>query len=433
VKCGGLPPLQLDSAKSIFVGSFVALRTDVRSPQAGSLHSSEHSRAERCSLTEMTRLRISIALVVAVLASSVPLSAERKGLVEALASSPAARKRVARPSELPAKLDALLATHLARPLPGFSVTVMRGDSVIYAKGMGYSNVANSTAVWSESMFQVGSVTKQFTAAAIMRLAEQGKLSVDDEVTKYIPELPTRGNVVRLRHLMNHTSGLPEYTPLLPDPYRPLPLDAMINLIKDKPMQFAPGAGWAYGNTGFYLLAAVIERVSGKSYGAFLRDELTAPLGLLNTGYCGSSPQFTPPSGYLELYSKGAFTSVNAIEPSNAFGAGGLCSTGTDLVRWSKALAGGRVVSTSSYASMTAPTRYGGSGLVGYGYGLSVGSMQGRRAIEHGGSILGFESYLGHLPAEDLTIAVLVNVTIVPGEGIAAKIANDVAALVLAAR
>jgi len=385
-----------------------------------------------CSL--MTRLRTPVLLVAAVLASVLPLSAERR-TAEPLSTSAStsARKRVARPGELAAKIDAILAANLARPLPGFSVTVMRGNSVIYAKGMGYTNIARSTAVWSESMFQVGSVTKQFTAAGIMRLAEQGKLRVDDEVTKYIPELPTRGGVITLRHLLNHTSGLPEYTPYLPDPYRPLGLPAMINLIKDKPMQFAPGQSWAYGNTGFFLLAAVIERVSGKSYGTFLRDELTAPLGLLNSGYCGSATHLQPPAGYVEYYSKGTFREVAAIEPSNAFGAGGLCSTSTDLVRWAKALASGGVVSSSSYASMTAPTRYGAVGLMGYGYGLSIGTLQGRRAIEHGGSILGFESYLGHLPVEDLTIAVLVNVTIVPGEGIAAKIANEVAAAVLSSR
>lgn len=380
----------------------------------------------------MTPIRTLVLLAAAALASVLPLSAERQ-TIESRATSTSARKRVARPSELPAKIDAILAARLARPLPGFSVAVLRGNSVIYAKGMGYTNIARSKAVWSESVFQVGSVTKQFTAAGIMRLAEQGKLQVEDDVTKYIPELPTRGGVITLRHLMNHTSGLPEYTPYLPDPYQPLKLPAMINLIKDKPMQFAPGAGWAYGNTGFFLLASVIERVSGKSYGDFLRDELTAPLGLLNTGYCGSASHLQPPSGYVEYYSKGVFNPVNAIEPSNAFGAGGVCSTGTDLVRWSKALASGAVVSSNSYASMTAPTRYGGSGLMSYGYGLSIGSLQGKRTIDHGGSILGFESYLGHLPAEDLTIAVLVNVTIVPGEGIAAKIANEVAAAVLAAR
>lgn len=376
----------------------------------------------------MTSLRNRLLSIALLLLTALPALGERLVPIEASASR-AARRRISRPSELPSKIDAVLAAHLARPLPGFSVTVMRGETIIYSKGMGFSDVATSTPMWSESMFQVGSVTKQFTAAAIMRLSEQGKLTLDDDVTRYVPELPSRESVITLRNLMNHTSGLPEYTRYLVDPYAPLPLGSMINLIKDKPMQFTPGSNWAYSNTGFYLLGSVIERVSGKSYGAFVHDELTAPLGLMKSGYCGQSAQLAPPSGYVELNSRGSFTPVNAIEPSNAYAAGGLCSTGPDLVRWSKWLASGRVVSSESYSAMTAPTRYGGSGLIAYGYGLGTGTLQGRRAIEHGGSILGFESYLGHLPAEDITIAVLVNVTIVPGEGIAAKIARDVVAVV----
>lgn len=340
------------------------------------------------------------------------------------------RRRASRPSELPQKIDAAVAKHLARPLPGISVAVLRGDQLIYAKGFGFTDVAAAVPVSTSSIFQAGSVTKQFTAAAIMKLQEEGKLSVDDELSKWIPELPTRGNTIRIRHLLNHTSGLPEYTRYLTDPYRPLPLASMINLIKDKPFTFATGEGWAYGNSGFYLLGTIVERASGQRYDTFVRERLALPQGLVSTGICGSTSSLAPPAGYLELNAKGRYEKVDPIEPTNAWSAGALCSTPTDLVRWSKALASGRVVSPSSYEAMTAYTRYGASGLAGYGYGLGVGSNSHGSVVEHGGSVLGFESYLGHYPAHDLTIAVTVNVTIVPGEGIASAIANEVANLSL---
>lgn len=340
------------------------------------------------------------------------------------------RRRAARPAELAQKIDAAVARHLARPLPGVSVSILRGDQLIHAKGFGFTDVAAAMPVTTSSIFQAGSVTKQFTAAAIMRLQEEGKLSVEDEVSKWIPELPTRGNTIRIRHLLNHTSGLPEYTRYLTDPYRPLPLAAMINLIKDKPFTFPTGEGWAYGNSGFYLLGTVVERASGQRYETFVRERLALPQGLVSTGICGSAPTLVPPAGYLELNAKGRYERVDPIEPSNAGAAGSLCSTPSDLVRWSKALASGRVVTRTSYEAMTSHTRYGPGGLAGYGYGLAVGSNPRGAVVEHGGSVLGFETYLGHYPAHDLTIAVMVNVTIVPGEGVASAIGNEVANLVL---
>lgn len=350
----------------------------------------------------------------------------------ALASSGDAairRRPVTRPSELAAKIDVVAATYLQRPLPGFTVGVMQQGRITFDKGYGYSNIAQSTPAWSGTPYQVGSVTKQFTAAAILVLRDGGKLSLDDDILVWVPEFPSRGSRITLRQLLNHTSGIPNYTSYLTDPYTPLTPSQIFALIADKPIEFQPGVSWSYNNTGYYLLGLVIERASGMPYAQFLASNFFRPLGLTASSYCGIAPNAQVPSGYIDVLP----SSMMAVDPANmslVYAAGGICSTTGDLLRWTDALHHGRVLSAASYAEMLAPTRLPGGRVIGYGFGLGVGTdRSGRRYAEHGGSVLGFQSYVGYYLDTDTTIVTLVPLTPLRGAP-ASDLANEVIKIVL---
>src|SRR4051794_8568683 len=174
-----------------------------------------------------------------------------------------------------------------------SIAVIRGRDTLVMKGYGMADIENQVPATPRTVYRIGSVTKQFTSVAIMQLVEQGKLSLDDEVTKYVPNAPTHGRRVLVRHLLNHSSGIPSYTDVGGSFGRvmrqDLPKDSLIATVKDDSLQFEPGSHFYYNNTGYFLLGMIIERVTGKSYGGYLRDVLFAPNGLTSTVYCSVMP------------------------------------------------------------------------------------------------------------------------------------------------
>src|SRR5690349_14259928 len=176
---------------------------------------------------------------------------------------------------------------------GVSVAVVRNGRTVLAKGYGYADLENDVPATPETVYRIGSVTKQFTAAAIMRLMEQGKLSLDDTIQKFLPNFPTQGNRVTVRHLLNHTSGIKSYTSLGPKWARvmriDLATDSLVALFANEPFDFKPGDAWRYDNSGYFLLGMIIEKISGKTYGQYLRDEFFTPLGLKGTIYCDQAP------------------------------------------------------------------------------------------------------------------------------------------------
>src|SRR5690348_4828479 len=176
---------------------------------------------------------------------------------------------------------------------GVSVAVVKNGRTILSKGYGFADLENDVPATPETVYRIGSVTKQFTAAAIMRLMEQGKLSLDDTLQKFLPNFPTQGNRVTVRHLLNHTSGIKSYTSLGPKWARvmriDLATDSLVALFANEPFDFKPGDAWLYDNSGYFLLGMIIEKVSGKPYGKYLKDEIFTPLGLKSTIYCDQAP------------------------------------------------------------------------------------------------------------------------------------------------
>ena len=323
-------------------------------------------------------------------------------------------KRLKRHSlHLGARLDAYL-SGLAQSgdLRG-SVLVARGDTVLLSKGYGVADEASGAPNTATTRFRIGSITKQFTAMAILILQEQGKLRVEDSICRYVSDCPEAWRPIALRHLLTHTSGIPNYTDLPDFPAligTPATLDQLIARFRSLPLQFTPGARWSYSNSGYILLGAVIERVSGQSYSAFLQDHIFTPLGMRDTSYDAN----TPPSpqhatGYLSAHHQPVYLDMSEFGP-----AGALASTVEDLYRWDRALIAHRLVSQQTMDAMFTPAipcPAGGCALPsdrGYGYGWFIAAEAGQTLIYHLGRIDGFLTYNGFSRPDDITVVLLSN-------------------------
>ena len=330
-------------------------------------------------------------------------------------------------AEIARRVDAAIARVRARPeFVGVSVAVARGDRMILDRGYGIADLEWNAPADAGTPFRIGSLTKQFTAAAIMKLVEQGKLSLDDPLARYVPEFDTGGRTVTIRQLLNHTSGLPNYTeqPGFFDRQAPLDLSdkELLALISGKPFTFEPGKGWRYSNTNYYLLGMVVAKVSGRSYPEFVESTLFKPLGLAHTRY-GSEGEIVVhrAQGYRFDPDTNARHNDTLISMNTPGGAGGLLSTAGDLVRWQIALTNGRVVSPASFQQMIGSTVKTGQGDAAYGFGLLVDTLDGQRRISHTGGINGFNSSLTWLPDIGLRTAVISNSEALPADWLEGQI------------
>ena len=307
--------------------------------------------------------------------------------------------------------------------PAVNIAVSERGQIIYAAGFGMSDRESATAATPRSVVQVGSITKQFASAAILRLAERGKLTLDDRIEKFVPEYKPPATIT-LRHLLTHTSGL---VALPHNPYTPLTRQQFIKLIDGQPLAFTPGSKYQYSNAGYSLLGHAIESITGMSFAEFVHQEFALPLGLLDTGVCGTN-SVPLPDGY--GLQQGTWTRIPAINMSVPFSAGSLCSTASDLARWSHFLATGRVVLPASYATMTTPARLTDNSVTPYGLGLFLGNQLGRPAVSHTGGIAGFQSSLVYFPDREIAVAVIVNASPAPAAVNAHGIALTVAGAAL---
>lgn len=326
-----------------------------------------------------------------------------------------------------ARVEALVAKTLAKPgAVGFSIAIARGDHVVLSKGYGRADLENGVPATDASLFRIASITKQFTAAAIMRLAERGKLSLDDDFTKYV-EFPTHGKTVTIRHLLTHTSGIKSYTdvPGFFETGAALDLtpEKVLEPVRNLPLEFEPGTRWAYSNTGYHLLGMIIEKVSGVPYARHLHDEFFAPLKLTHTR-CDVGRDVIP--GRARGYGMADGSLVNApyLSMTIPYSAGGLLSTAGDLVQWQLALIGGKVVSPDSYKQMTTPARLSDGSATQYGFGLFTSEIDGHANVMHGGGIPGFNSILAYFIDEKLSIAVITNSPDASAGTLAAEIARE---------
>jgi CubicO group peptidase (beta-lactamase class C family) len=308
-------------------------------------------------------------------------------------------------------IRSFLAETYAANRPGAAVVIVEKGEIVHQAGYGLANIELGAPISNDTVFRIGSVTKQFTAAAIMLLEQRGLLSVSDPIDKYLPDYPTHGHVITIDNLLTHTSGIMNYTDIpgyMDTGIRDdLTTEELIDVFRNKPMDFAPGDKWNYSNSGYVLLGAIIEAVSGISYEDFIATQITAPLSLEHTVHGG--PKLIPnrAAGY-ELDSDGNIVNARFLSMTQPHAAGSLLSTTGDLVKWHKVLTGGEFIRDDSYKQMTTPALLNDGESFPYGFGLGVGSMRGHRMIAHGGGIHGFRCYTMWLPDEDVYVAVLTN-------------------------
>ena len=304
------------------------------------------------------------------------------------------------------------AAAMAVGVPAVQIAVSHHGRVIYSEAFGMVNKESATAATSRSVMQIASVTKQFTAAAILRLAERGALSLDDRIEKFVPEFDPRGATITLRHLLSHTSGLQgEWyppTPPFPSIVDEVTREQALKTLNTQALNFPPGNSWSYSNAGYLLLGYAIESVTGRSFASFIHEEFALPLGLIDTGVCGTN-NLPLPSGY-GFIGAGTVKAVPAAHTSGGISSGSLCSTAFDLARWSHLLASGRVILPASYATMITPARLSNGTVVPFSYamGLSAEKALGHPAVAHSGGGLGFEAYLLYLSDQEIAVAVITN-------------------------
>ena len=316
----------------------------------------------------------------------------------------------AQDGDLAAYADELLTRTYPAGEPGAAVLVVKDGKTVLRKGYGLANVELGVPIQPDMVFEIGSVTKQFTAAAILMLAERGLLSVDDEITKHLPDYPTHGQRITIDHLLTHTSGIPSYTGTpewMGRVREDLKVEQLIAMFKDRPLDFAPGERWAYNNSAYVLLGAVIEKVSGKTYEDFIEQEIFKPLGMTRSSY-GHNTELVP--GRVEGYDKGrdGYQRARYLSMTQPYAAGSLLSTVDDLARWSDALWAGKVIKPESLKRMLTPAKLSSGRSTRYAYGLGVGEYAGRTLVEHGGGIFGFVSDTLRVPDEGIFVAILSN-------------------------
>jgi CubicO group peptidase (beta-lactamase class C family) len=296
--------------------------------------------------------------------------------------------------------------------PGAAALLARGGEVIFLGAAGLADLELGVSLEPDMVFEIGSITKQFTAAAIMMLAEEGELSVDDPITRHLPDYPSYGDDVTIEHLLTHTSGIFSYTDIpeyMQEVCTDESVDELIGAFKERPVLFQPGERWAYSNSNYVLLGAIIERVSEMSYAKFVEGRIFEPLGLDNS-YYGSNRRIIPrrSSGYDR--DDGRYVNAPCLSFSLPYAAGSLMMSVEDMYRWNRALYGGDVVSRASLERMIAPYVLANGDTSSYGYGLGQRDIRGHRAIGHGGGIFGFVTDAVYLPDDDVFVAVFSNNT-----------------------
>jgi D-alanyl-D-alanine carboxypeptidase len=294
--------------------------------------------------------------------------------------------------------------------PGAAVIVVRDGKVVLRKGYGRANMELGVPIEPDMVFRTGSITKQFTAVAVLMLADQGKLALEDDITKFFPDYPTKGQKITVEHLLTHTSGIKSYTSLaewIPLWRKDMPTSEMIALFKDKPMDFAPGERYAYNNSAYFLLGAIIEKVSGQTYADFIEKNIFAPLGMKHSYYDDTARIIPRRVGG---YSKGKDGFVNAayLSTSQPYAAGSLLSSVDDLALWDAALYTEKLLKQASFKRAWTSFKLNNGKATNYGYGWSIGSYEGHQLIEHSGGIPGFASYAIRMPNERVYVAALTN-------------------------
>lgn len=330
---------------------------------------------------------------------------------------------VCAPGVLADRIDQRVKAEMQREkIPGLALAVVKEGKTLKAQGYGLANVELKVAATRDTVFEIGSITKQFTATLVLQLAEDSKLKLEDEVCRHLPNAPANWNGVTLRHLLNHTSGITNYNSLTGfEVSKKLTVDTFLKEISLHPLISSPGDAWSYCNSGYNVLGYVIERVSGKSYWEALKSNIFERCGM-SSSQSRDQRVIIPnrASGY-ELENGRWINRDHDL--TDVFAAGAIVSTVVDLIKWDPA----RMLSQSCYEAMCQPARLNNGTNVQYGLGVRLEDYKGRKNIGHSGSTSGFSASYQKFPDDKLTVIVLCNLG---KRGLATEVARAVADLYL---
>ena len=324
--------------------------------------------------------------------------------------APAPASNAAGDQAIAERIDSLVAPLFKAGEPGASIIVTRDGRPVYRKAFGMADMASGQVMTPGTSLRLGSITKQITATAILMLAEEGKLAVGDDITTFLPDYPTRGKRITIEHLLTHTSGIVSYTGksgFEATMNRDLSVAQMLSTFKDDPLDFEPGTRHRYNNSGYFLLGAIIEKVSGLSYAKFVEQRIFVPLGMRQSAYEGHE-RGTGPRAAGHTTKDGGFGPSAPLSMALPYAAGSLVSSVDDLALWDAAIVSGKLLKPASYRqAFTAYTLADGK-RTGYGYGWAIGKLRGLPMAAHGGAINGFSTFALRLPGQKLYVAVLTN-------------------------
>lgn len=323
--------------------------------------------------------------------------------------------------DLPAKLDQFMTGLTNAGYFSGTVLVAKDHQIIFDKGYGMANYDLEVPNTPKVKFRLGSITKQFTSACILLLEERGKLSVNDPISKYVPDSPDAWKDITIAEVLNHSSGIPNYT-AFPDYEKisvyPVTPEELVGRFKNKPLDFKPGSSWNYSNSGYSLLGYIIERVSGQTYEQFLTENILKPVGMNSTGF-DHNEEVIKDRAYGYVKKGDDMEHCSYVDMSIPYSAGSLYSTTDDLFKWDEALFSGKVVSSEEFKKMS--TVYLGH----YGYGLQIETQfKTHKMIGHGGGVNGFHTFIARYPDDGITIVTLSN-----SEAYNPGRVNDLAAIV----
>ncbi len=309
------------------------------------------------------------------------------------------------------ELDERIRTHLKQNnIPGGLVALASRGHIVYLKTYGMSNVELSVPVTDKTVFEIGSISKQFSSVAVMLLVQEGKLDLDAKIHKYLPYLPGEWLGVTVRQLLNHTSGIPDYEEIRSyDVYRfRMTPEEVIKIAHSRPLDFVPGTGWYYSNTGYFLLSMIIERVEGRSLGKVMDSRIFKPLGMDDTRMADPEKIVKNRAAGYWIDKVGRLINRNPTETSSTLGAGGLLTSVYDLAKWDKMLYENEFLSAESKSTMWKPTILPNGENTWYGLGWDIGLYKGLVSQSHGGQVAGFRAKFSRFPDQDAAVIIFFN-------------------------
>ncbi|NRB64658.1 MAG: serine hydrolase [Saprospiraceae bacterium] len=321
------------------------------------------------------------------------------------------------------QFDQMLEQQFSSDIPGATVLVAKKGDIIYHKAFGMANMELDVPMETDMVFEIASITKQFTAVSILMLMEQGKLNLDDDITKFIKDYPTDGHHISIHHLLTHTSGIKSYTSMeswMPIWRKDLQPKELIDFFKNEPMDFVPGEKWQYNNSAYFILGYIIEKASGQTYEEFVEQNIFKPLDMQSSRY-GSQSEIIKKRAYgyqkNEVYANAEYLSL-----TQPYAAGSLMSTVKDLFIWNRAIRTHKLVKQESIELAFTNHALNNGEKINYGYGWGLNEINGSPTIEHSGGIFGYSTNAIYLPEEDVFVAIYANCDCSETESVSTRIA-----------